>query len=125
MPLPSGAHYEDRSRRTVRLSDGSVVRRQMAMNIGAREAGYRNDRDYRSARAELRELKQTSRGAQDVEAARARGYSQREIDKMLLEGRRLYSEGKLGRNADKRMGSWVQRWNAMTGRVSPNDWQAY
>lgn len=125
MPLPSGAHYEDRSRRTVRLSDGSVVKRQAAMNIGARELGFRNDRNYRSARADLRGVKETSRAQQDVAAARAAGHSQREIDRMLLEGRKLYKEGKLGRNADKRMGSWLQRWNAMTGRISPNDWQAY
>lgn len=127
MPLPSGAHYEDRSRRTVQLSDGSVVKRQTAMNLGAQEIGFSNDRHYRHARNAINGAKRSARYQQDVRDIKRNnpGITQREIDRVLL---RLYQEKEAGiskNQRDRSPGSAVQQWNALTGRAVGKDWSAY
>lgn len=47
MPLPENAHYERGSKQKwVILSDGARVRKSMALNIGAKGMGFRNNYQY-------------------------------------------------------------------------------
>lgn len=96
MPIPTGARYTDRTRRTVQLPDGSRVSRQSAENLFAQTHGFRNEYErkqamgsqgmrsfqnrpgYQTAKAEARAA---GIPAKDFNAAAAQYYANEELNK--------------------------------------------
>ena len=135
MPLPDGATYDDKIRRThVRLADGRIVSRAEAMNIGAQEIDpyFRTDYMLRQARKEIKSAQKSDRYRQDYREIKRINpdVRQRDIDRVML---RLYAERQrqqeTGRRtmkaADRKMGSAVQEWNTLVGRATGKDWSRY
>jgi hypothetical protein len=118
----------------VTLSNGRVVSRQEALNIGAQEIDpyFRSDYMLRQARKEIKVAQHSERYKQDRAEMRRNNpdVKQRDIDRVML---RLYAEKQRQReggrntmkNADRSMGSAVQEWNALTGRAVGRDWSRY
>jgi hypothetical protein len=50
MPIPYGAHQVPGQPNRIRLADGSIVGRGKALNMGAKEQGYRGHKEYRAKR---------------------------------------------------------------------------
>jgi hypothetical protein len=72
MPIPSGSHYTDRSRHTVRLADGRTVPRATAENMHARGLGYRGNYERRQAYRDIGgagKAREISSRASDPDAA--------------------------------------------------------
>lgn len=135
MPLPDGATYDDKVRRThVRLADGRIVSRAEAMNIGAQEIDsyFRTDYMLRQARKEIKSAQRSDRYKQDHREIKRTNpdVKQRDIDRVML---RLYAERQRQREtgrrtmkaADRKMGSAVQEWNTLVGRAAGKDWSRY
>ena len=82
MPIPSGSHYTDSSRRTVRLADGSMVSRSQAENMFARDRGYRSSYERRQTHriaGGARRVRDVTKGAPDPDQA-ARDYRELQRD---------------------------------------------
>lgn len=130
MPLPEGASYADRGSRTyVRLSDGSVVRRQEASNIYYHELGFKNEYEYKQSMKAVRQVKEgygrKAAEARDVYKSDVQAIkkanpsaSQKEIDLALA---RLYQAKRTGEGVSKA----AAEWNYLTGRMSQSDWSRY
>lgn len=97
------------------------------MNLGARDIGFRSDRDYRESRKLVNKAKESPRYQQDVAEIRRNnpGIRQRDIDRVLVQLAREKKAGHHKNNRSKSPGSAVQLWNQLTGRAGGKDWSAY
>lgn len=116
MALPSGAHYTDRTRHMVRLSDGSTIPRAAAENMAARAQGFQSNYERRQA---FRGMKSTRGYERAREEAIRHGASRQEADNAYA---RLMADYKRNdndyRRIDKSPDGPLAQWLRATGRKS-------
>lgn len=117
MPIPVGASQVPGNPNRVRLSNGDVVTRSTARTLGAREMGYRNERD-RGIKGKgddkfFRSFSNSPQGRHALAVAKAQGMKPDDLKIRLIAARNSRPHPRSGKSGGPAYISFMQDYDLM------------